>query len=113
MSLLSSLELSTRIESQKDVVRVASIGDTVLLQPIILRFSNKHNVYSISKLKPQKLLSEKEFLSKYADYPRLVSVCFDEEVLSDEMMFQKSELITAYNFGLGCWYIVIPHKISN
>lgn len=111
MNVLSSQEPSTRIEDPPKIVgKVRPVEEEVILQPIILRVSNKHNVYSISKLKQQKLLTHKEFLSRYADHPKPVHVCFDEEVPSEDMMLQKSKLITAYNVGLGCWYIVIPDE---
>lgn len=109
-SLNSSTVRATR-EQAKTTNEIHSKERKVILQPITLRFSNEHNIYSVSKLKPRKLLNYRDFLSRYADHPRLVRICFfDEEPSSEDMMLQKSRLITAYNFGLGCWHIVIPDE---
>jgi hypothetical protein len=78
----------------------------VILQPIVMRVPNKYGIYSPSKLRPKKEVSYREFLLRYADHARIVRVCFQEELTSEKKMFQHSKLITAYNFGLGCWYVV-------
>jgi hypothetical protein len=83
-------------------------GGIVILQPITMRIPNSHGVYSPSKLRPPKLISHEEFLSRYANHPKGMRVCFDE-TLSPATIFERSELITAYGFGLDCWYIIVSH----
>lgn len=77
----------------------------VVLQPVAMRIPNSHNVYSPSKLRPQKGVSYEEFLARYANHPRGIRICFDE-ILSPVTIFQRSALVTAYGFGLDCWYVV-------
>lgn len=81
---------------------------TIVLQPLAMRFPNRHGIYSPSKLEPTKELSYDEFLARYADYPRKVRVCFDEAPSSTTLR-QNSELVTAYGVGLDCWYIVVSN----
>ncbi len=78
----------------------------VTLQPLTMRIFNSHGIYFPSKLKPKKVLSYEEFLGQYADHPVKLRVCFDEEPSSTTML-QRSELVTAYGFGLDGCYIVI------
>jgi hypothetical protein len=78
----------------------------VILQPVTMRVPNTHGIYSPSKLRPLKAVSYEEFLSCYAIHPRGIRICLDETA-SPATIFQKSKLITAYGFGLDCWYIVI------
>jgi hypothetical protein len=80
-------------------------NDVVILQPITMRFPNCHGVHSLSKLKTQKEVSYKEFLTRYADRPRKIRICFDE-IPSPDTLLQQSEFITAYGYELDCWYIV-------
>jgi len=77
----------------------------VILQPIVMRIPNSRNVYSPSRLRPKKEISYNEFLAQYANQARGIRICF-EETPSPATIFQRSELITAYSFGLDCWYIV-------
>lgn len=77
----------------------------VTLQPIVKRIPNNFNVYFPSKLRPKKEISYEEFLSRYAQHPTGIYVCFLESPSVDEMI-QKSKYVTAYNFGLDCWYII-------
>ena len=78
----------------------------VILQPLAMRIPNIHGVYSPSELSPKKTLSDKEFSSHYANYSISMRVCFDESQSPEELM-QRSEIVTAYGFGLDCWYIVV------
>jgi hypothetical protein len=80
-------------------------GKSVVLQPVAMRFPNRHNIYSPSKLRPKRQISYEEFLTRYADYPRKILVCFDESPCST-VTLERSELITAYGFGWDCWYVV-------
>lgn len=84
----------------------------VILQPVAIRIPNSHNVYSPSQLKPQKVLSYEEFLACYADRPKEIRVCFDE-IPSLATIYEKSELVTAYGFGLDCWYIIVARENEN
>lgn len=77
----------------------------VILQPISMRIPNNEGIYFRSKIRPLKEIAYEEFLSKYADHPQGIRVCFDE-TLSWSDSIQESELITAYGYGLDCWYIV-------
>ena len=77
----------------------------VTLQPIVKRIPNSLNVYFPSKLRPKKEISYADFLSRYAQNPKGIHVCFEEAPSIDEMI-QKSKYATAYNFGLDCWYIL-------
>ncbi len=81
----------------------------IVLQPIAMRVPNSHCVYSPTKLRAKKEIRYEEFLSFYALHPRGVRVCFDE-FPDPATVFEKSELITAYGFGLDCWYIVVPDE---
>lgn len=78
----------------------------VVLQPLAMTVPNRHGIYSPSKLEPKKEISYKIFLAQYADYPQKIRVCFDE-AFSSEALLQKSEWVTAYGFGLDCWYMVV------
>lgn len=82
-----------------------SFSDTVILQPVVMRIPNRHGIYSPSKFTPKKEISYEKFLSRYADHPRRIRICFDE-IPSPDTLLQKSELVTAYGFGLDCWYII-------
>jgi hypothetical protein len=83
----------------------------VILQPIAMRIPNSQGVYSPNKLEPQKEMRYEEFLSRYADNPRKIRVCFNE-TLSLDILLREAKLVTAYSFGLDCWYIV-THHIEN
>lgn len=83
----------------------------VVLQPIAMRIPNSYGVYSPSKLEPLKKISYEEFLSHYADHPRKIRVCFDEKPSWDTLL-ERSELVTAYGFGLDCWYIMAANGTS-
>lgn len=87
-------------------------GDTITLHPLTMRIFNSHGVYFPSKLRPKKVISYEDFLSKYADYPIKMRVCFDEVPSSTTMLF-RSKLITAYGLGLDGCYIVISDKAEN
>jgi hypothetical protein len=84
-------------------------GGTVILKPLAMRIPNSHGIYSLSQLSPQRVVSEDEFLLRYADHARRVRVCLDE-IPSSTTIFERSQLITVYGFGLDCWYIVAAHN---
>ena len=79
--------------------------EAVVLQPIAMRIPNRYGVYSPSRLRPPKTMLYAEFLSRYADYPLKIRVCFDETPVYDTLL-QNSRWVTAYGAGLDCWYIV-------
>ncbi|MCK6628332.1 MAG: hypothetical protein L6R45_24540 [Anaerolineae bacterium] len=89
---------STRTNSEQKVV---------VLQPIAMKIPNRHGIYSLNKLKPKKEINYGEFLTEYSDRPRKIRVCFNE-VLSPSTILQQSEFVTAYGYGLDCWYIIEP-----
>jgi len=76
------------------------------LQPVAMRVPNRHHIYAPSKLASRKTIPYHEFLARYADHPRQIRICFAETYVVDEML-QQSEWLTAYSFGLDCWYIVV------
>jgi len=81
----------------------------VVLQPVTMRIPNSHGVYSPSRLRTPKVVSYDEFLKRYANHPTGIRVCFDE-ILSPATILERSELVTAYGFGLDCWYIVVGYS---
>ncbi len=82
----------------------------VTLQPVAMVIPNAHCVYSPSRIEPKKEISYDEFLTKYANHPRSIHVCFDEKP-SSTTVFERSEIVTAYGIGLDCWYIVVSPDI--
>ena len=66
---------------------------------------NSYNIYSPSKLIPKREVSYSEFISRYAEEPRSIQVCF-EDTCCEDILIKNSHQVTAYNCGLGCWYIV-------
>jgi hypothetical protein len=71
-----------------------------------MRIPNSYDVYSLSQLRPLVVVSDKEFLARYANHPVGVRVCFDEAPIPATIV-QRSEFVTAYGFGLDCWYVVV------
>jgi hypothetical protein len=80
----------------------------VILQPVTMRIPNRYSIYSPSRLKPKIAVSYEEFLSQYAKYPRGIHICFDV-IPTPDAILQRTKLITAYGFGLDCWYIVAAY----
>lgn len=77
---------------------------TVTLQPIAMRVPNRAGVYAPSRLLDTKKISENEFMSKFADNPRVIQVSFKDDGISNP------QCITAYGRGLDCWYIVTDNN---
>ncbi|MBE7550463.1 MAG: hypothetical protein HS126_05235 [Anaerolineales bacterium] len=111
---MSTAELASFIEAKysKALDEINLKEGQVTLQPIVMRIPNSYGVYSPSKLEPQKKIYYEEFLSRYAEYPREIRVCLDETP-TPSTLFQRSKLITAYGFGLDCWYIVVANSIED
>ena len=87
---------------------ILQCGGAVILQPVTMRIPNSTGVYSPSQLRPVKEISYQEFLTRYADHPIGIWVCFDETPSSSTIL-ERSVLTTAYGIGLDCWYIVEAH----
>lgn len=83
----------------------------VILQPVVMRIPNSHNVYSLSQLRPKIEVNYEKFLSQYAKHPRGIRICFDEKSTPDTIL-QKAELVTAYGYCLDCWYIVVSNAVD-
>ncbi|MCB0163015.1 MAG: hypothetical protein KDI79_02240 [Anaerolineae bacterium] len=77
----------------------------VNLQPLAMRLPNRFGIYCPSKFEPKKTMTYREFLKNYADHPRRMRVCFDENPTT-ETLLERSEVVTAYGSGLDCWYCV-------
>lgn len=72
----------------------------VTLQPIAMVTPTKECIYAPSRIKQSKVIPYTEFLEKYADNFKLIKVSFEPDGKSNP------QSITAYGFGLDCWYIV-------
>lgn len=70
----------------------------ITLQLIVMTRPNGDGIYSVSKLRPCKRVSQQEFMERYADNARAIKV---------SMNGGDPQLMTAYGYGLDCWYIVI------
>jgi hypothetical protein len=104
---------STFEDQQFELVEKSLSEDgTMILQPITMSIPNSCGVYSPSKLRSKKEISCEEFLTQYAHYSREIRVCFVENI-TPETLLQKSEFVTAYGFGLNCWYIVTSNSLEN
>jgi|GEM_PF-1105235 len=77
---------------------------TITLQPIAMITPNQQGIYAPSRLEQPKTIDYKQFLKKYADHPRPIKVSFEPDGKS------LPQVITAYGFGLDCWYIVSKNK---
>jgi hypothetical protein len=75
-------------------------GGTVRLQPIAMVRPSRDCIYVPSRIRPVREVSEKEFLKRYAHTPRAMLVSFEADGVSNP------QRVTAYGFGLDCWYIV-------
>ena len=66
------------------------------LLPLAMRVPNRDGIYAPSKLESEKKLSISEF-EKYSGVE--VKVSFDRDGISNP------QTMTAYGFGLDCWYL--------
>lgn len=108
LSTKNDLPPAPQIYQPETIDKTFSNKGMVILQPVAMRIPNPHNVYSLSKLRLQKTVTYNEFLSHYANHPQGIRICFDDE-LNSTTIFEKSKMITAYGFGLDCWYIVVNY----
>ena len=78
------------------------MANTVRLQPISMIRPTRENIYT--PLRKIKEIGQVEFLANYADHACTIQVSFEEDGISNP------HSITAYGFGLDCWYIVLEYK---
>ena len=104
-----SLNLIGKSQQLEAGDEVDSTKSKILLHPIAMRIPNEHCVYSPSRLDQIKAVTYQEFLAKYANHPRAIRVCFDDYPSSTSIL-ENSELITAYGFGMDCWYIIAEDR---
>ena len=74
-------------------------GKTVTLQHVAMVVPTAEFIYAPDGW-PAKELDYTEFLEKFADRPHVVQVSFADDGFSDP------QPMTAYGFGLDCWYIL-------
>lgn len=72
----------------------------ITLQPIAMCIPTSQFIYAPSRLEPPRQMSYDCFLARYADYPREVLVSFEADGRS------RPVRVTAYGYGLDCWWIV-------
>jgi len=83
----------------------------VILQPVVMKVPNSYGVYSPSKLMPTRTISYEKFLSHYSKHPKGLLICFDDVPNLDTILL-GTELVTAYSYCLGCWYIVVSSDVE-
>lgn len=70
----------------------------VTLTPLAMVTPNGQGVYAPSRLRQPKEI-EYKFIKRYADHPRRILVSFEPDGVSNP------QVMTAYGFGLDCWYL--------
>lgn len=78
----------------------------VILQPLAMLIPNQHGIYQPSRLRPKKEITYREFLAKFAGRPRRIQVYLDSTIVDSDRLLSGSNMMTAYGFGLDCWYLV-------
>lgn len=78
----------------------------VTLQPVAMLVPTQECIYQPSKLRPQKTISESEFIERYADHPIEINVC-PTGIVDPAEMVAKSKQVTVYSSGADCWYVRI------
>lgn len=73
--------------------------DTVTLKNLTL-VPGSSWVYKDSKLTPNQTISTESFLTRYADRPHTIKY-------SSTGNKRKWKSVTAYGYGLDCWWIVV------
>jgi len=106
--LKPSIPTSETFQSN-DVDHLTLEARTVILQAVDMEIPNSQGVYFINNSRPKKKINYKTFLSRYADHPRRIRVCFDGSPSANSLV-ERSERVTAYSSGLDCWYIVESDK---
>ena len=84
---------------------------TVILQPLAMTTPNQFGIYSPSRIRPKREISYREFLAKFSDHARRIRVFLLDGVNVDsDYLLSRSIVMTAYGFGLNCWYLVDEMK---
>lgn len=97
--LINKLEQASKEEQWKIYAQLDYEFDrTVTLKPIAMIVPNKEGIYTSNKLEKPKVISQTEFLLKYSDHPKPIKVSEDGK--------NNWQIITAYGYGLDCWYIL-------
>lgn len=73
----------------------------ITLTRIAMRVPTRQCIYAPSKTRPEpRRITEAEFMARYADHAHAAMVSFEPDGVSNP------QSITAYGFGLDCWWIV-------
>lgn len=75
----------------------------ITLCPLAMRIPNEHGIYSLSKLRPKEVIDYTEFQTRFKNNSKRIRVCYEDTLCYDELL-EKSEWVTAYGYGLDCWY---------
>ena len=76
----------------------------MVLQRVAMVRPNREGIYAPSRLSESKVISEGEFLTRYADHGRVISVSFEADGVSNP------QPVTAYGVELDCWWIVARER---
>jgi len=76
------------------------MAETITMQPIAMIRPTRECIYAPCRLSPVREISNAEFLEKFADRPHVIQVSFEPDGVSNP------QPVTAYGFGLSCWYII-------
>ena len=80
------------------LVKIEDTGPIYKLTPLAMRIPNRQGIYGLSKLQVPKMLTWYEFTANYTSSDILVS--------QEPDGISNPETMTAYGFGLDCWYLV-------
>lgn len=71
----------------------------ITLVPLAMVTVTEEGIYAPSRLQQPRPVSYSEFLDRFADHPKVISVSFAPDGKSDPQQ------LTAYGFGMDCWYL--------
>lgn len=71
----------------------------VILQPVAMIAVSAECIYAHSRTEQSRVISESEFVEKYADNSHSILISHHEDGISNPIE------MTAYSFGLDHWYI--------
>jgi len=74
----------------------------VTLQPVTMVMPTKEDIYAPSRLRAKKVITQAEFLARYADHPLSLWVSFAPDGRSEP------KPTTAYGFGMDGWWQAAP-----
>lgn len=72
----------------------------ITLTRIAMVVPTAQGIYAPSRIDKPRQITEAEFMTRYADQPHIIQVSFEPDGKSNP------QPITAYGFGLDCWWIV-------